>query len=59
MKKNQDNFPCICGHTYTQHDWQGWNNICWADSGIDVSCFCKKYVPDNLKYLEAKYEQNL
>ena len=56
-------FPCKCGHEKLYHPESGRNNyiICegcfrkaFPSGGYDKCC--KKYTPDNLKYLEQKYE---
>lgn len=54
-------FPCKCGHSWELHkdglyliDGQSWITGCNAD--IHYGDFCIKYVPDNLRYLEYKYE---
>lgn len=51
-----NNFPCICGHRYDDHERFSWNGACWV--GItDEYCPCKEYKLDNLKYLESKYNE--
>lgn len=63
----QVDFFCICGHLkeehYTKDNYESYGNQCWGgsiDHGIYITnaCQCPKYRPDNLGYLERKYENN-
>jgi len=59
-------YPCkVCGHHYEDH-LIGLNcAICWADYGFNYHEFsmydsrlCRKFVGDNLKYLEDKHAES-
>lgn len=69
MKKRK--FPCKCGHEAALHEsvdpgiGEEWCNGEIEDSiypfeggivGHEI-CSCAKYTPDNLKYLEQKYQE--
>lgn len=62
-KKLPVTFPCTCGHSKKLHGWAGesigdeWCNGYGARVGHGSLCECERYVPDNLKYLEQKYNQ--
>ena len=62
-KKLPLTFPCQCGHSKILHGWAGesigdeWCNGYGARAGRGALCECERYVPDNLKYLEQKYNQ--
>jgi len=64
MSRKLNSFPCICSHTYAQHEWIAYNGVCWYAKpmkdrgGRKYSCPCANYIPDNLKFLENQYEQN-
>ena len=56
-KKLPNNFPCICGHKEKSHfvmTMLGGSAWCIERNGKDNfdECDCRKYSPDNLKYLE-------
>ena len=59
--KLSNKFPCQCGHKRVVHStsplYMGGDTWCLGDTVKDslhdqFSCFCEKYIPDNLKYLE-------
>ena len=50
----QIDFPCKCGCSKDEHLERNMgicSNHCYISK-----YFCQKFVPDNLKYLERKYE---
>lgn len=57
-------FPCKCGHSWEMHQ-EGLSlmNGNFFPTGCDADLhkgeFCYKFVPDNLKYIEKRYEQKL
>jgi hypothetical protein len=58
---NQDNFPCTCGHPKDQHrtnyDWGTSQDACLISNESPEWHVCV-YKPDNLVYLEQKYESS-
>jgi hypothetical protein len=50
-----DSYPCICGHNYYTHQAKYGNfyGIC----KLFLWCNCRKFKPDNLRYLEQKAEE--
>ena len=58
-RKVPKNFPCSCGHSWSNHDWAGpsiGDEFCNSES-INTEywsalCDCMHYTPDNLRYLE-------
>lgn len=56
-----NNFPCKCGHPKDQHieelTWGTWEMYCSVSFGSEVAHVCT-FKPDNLKYLEDKFEEN-
>lgn len=57
-----NNFPCVCGHYYTEHavsDFWKYEKFC-LECGMDdidknsKTVTCPEYKPDNLKYLENR-----
>lgn len=61
----KDNFPCKCGHFKSQHGFMINDPVC-GDCMNNVKkniklgmIFAHEYKPDNLKYLEEKYERTL
>ena len=56
--KHQKNNICKCGHYFNGHYWRSsesedlWCEQHYADG-------CKKYVTDNLAYLEKLYEEKI
>jgi hypothetical protein len=52
-------FICKCGHRKEEHGWRSWPEACSVDDPDEDGqhhCYCVKFVPDNLKYLEELYE---
>lgn len=57
-------FPCVCGHDKNLHlHFDNKNDSrCRKTVGVGIrgqfaADSCKKYIPDNLKYLEQKYNE--
>lgn len=61
MINKSSNFICTCGHTKRQHHnvVNGGRILCFFKGMITTNddCPCNNYKPDNLKYLEAKYNE--
>jgi hypothetical protein len=51
-------FPCKCGHSKKEHRLSNKGNLgCMVlNYFTDNYDGCWKYIPDNLKYLEQRYE---
>jgi hypothetical protein len=56
-----NDFPCTCGHDKNEHrlDFPKGSQGCTIYLEKYIWCGCYNYVPDNLKYLEQKYEKRL
>lgn len=56
MPINYD-YPCKrCDHNYEDHV-EGYRcAICFVDCAYDAMSMCYRFVPDNLRYLQEKYE---
>lgn len=57
-------FPCKCGHKRSDHKYDSYGQlICGIYNGVTPSYLsaylddCVAYTPDNLKYLEQKYDK--
>lgn len=59
------NFPCICGCPKEYHAKYSWAtevrcDSCYVKAGMQPhGNYWHKYIPDNLKYLEMKYEETI
>jgi hypothetical protein len=51
----EDSFPCKCGHSFFFHDVYSEDQRCLY---LSDKCKCSKFIVDNLKYLENKYDEN-
>jgi hypothetical protein len=56
-------YPCKCGHDLKYHQYLSEGYICWPcvqdRTSINNYPICCKFTPDNLKYLEEKYNQQI
>jgi len=59
MNENLNNI-CRCGHIEKGHSWsnavRSHLDVCVHNYAGDKNCTCRKYKPDNLKYLEKLYD---
>ena len=57
-----NDFPCVCGHSKSQHmtdwAWADGANACFISIDSPEYHLCN-YIPDNLRFLEEKYGQNV
>lgn len=59
-----NNVPCTCGHSRKVHKLVTYAAeghlicMCKGNSTLVDDCRCYEYKPDNLKYLEDRYETN-
>jgi hypothetical protein len=57
---NDPNWPCRCSHQLRRHG--GVVGLCWYPLKNKIPleyCSCDKYISDNLRYLEQKYEEKI
>lgn len=52
-----ENYPCKCGHSFECHAVG--DGICYPCFDQDRRTWDHVYIPDNLKFLEQKYEQQI
>lgn len=49
MSKQPNNFPCVCSHSWINH-----NSINLQTWCLVLKCDCSLFVADNLRFLEKK-----
>jgi hypothetical protein len=59
-RKKLKGFPCRCGHPKARHIiapvYLGGDSWCMPRNYLE--CDCSNYVPDNLKFLESRYNES-
>lgn len=57
---NLDDFTCMCGHRKDSHGTSlnlgPYCDVCWEDKHVSTKNSYHKFKPDNLLYLERKYD---
>lgn len=60
--KMENSYPCVCGHSKNLHYDNDFVSGCakrigWGIRGTRWVDDCREFKPDNLKYLEQKYDK--